>query len=79
MSRTVAFIGLGHTGGPMATNLSKAGHRMLGHDLVPAAVGEFAEARPLLEDMGKKAVHCGGSGAGQAAKWPRCTRPCATP
>ncbi|GHI97079.1 3-hydroxyisobutyrate dehydrogenase [Streptomyces olivaceus] len=169
MSRTVAFVGLGHMGGPMAANLAKAGHRVLGHDLVPAAVeaaaragvepvtfaaeavaaadvvvsmlpagrhvlglyddiltaarpgtvfvdcstidvadartahdralaagmraldapvsggvvgaeaatltfmagggeGEFAEARPLLEAMGKKAVHCGGPGAGQAAK-----------
>ncbi|MYX93672.1 3-hydroxyisobutyrate dehydrogenase [Streptomyces sp. SID486] len=28
----------------------------------------FAEALPLLEAMGKKAVHCGGAGAGQAAK-----------
>ncbi|SMF84648.1 3-hydroxyisobutyrate dehydrogenase [Streptomyces sp. Amel2xC10] len=169
MSRTVAFIGLGHMGGPMAANLTKAGHRVLGHDLVPAAVeaaaasgvepvtsvtdaagdadviismlpagrhvlglyddilavarpgtlfvdcstidvadartaheravaagmraldapvsggvigaeaatltfmagggeDEFAEARPLLEAMGRKAVHCGGAGAGQAAK-----------
>ncbi|MGW9356358.1 3-hydroxyisobutyrate dehydrogenase [Streptomyces sp. WAC 04229] len=169
MNRTVAFVGLGHMGGPMAANLTKAGHRVLGHDLVPAAVetaaeagvepagslteavsvadvvismlpagrhvlglyddilntarpgtlfvdcstidvtdartaheralaagmraldapvsggvvgaeaatltfmagggeDEFAEARPLLEAMGKKAVHCGGPGAGQAAK-----------
>ncbi|TWV56399.1 3-hydroxyisobutyrate dehydrogenase [Streptomyces misionensis] len=169
MSRTVAFIGLGHMGAPMAANLVKAGHRVRGHDLVPdaldgatrtgvepassavdavadaevvitmlpmgshvlslydtvltaarpgtlfvdcstidvadartaheraAAAGmraldapvsggvvgaeaatltfmvgggeaEFAEARPLLEAMGKKAVHCGGAGAGQAAK-----------
>ncbi|MCG7523062.1 3-hydroxyisobutyrate dehydrogenase [Streptomyces sp. OfavH-34-F] len=169
MSRTVAFIGLGHMGGPMAANLAGAGHRVLGHDLVPAlleaaagtgvepaasaadavatadvvismlpagrqvlglyddvltaarpgtlfvdcstidvtdartareraaaagmraldapvsggVVGaeagtltfmagggetEFAEALPLLEVMGKKAVHCGGAGAGQAAK-----------
>ncbi|OKJ04583.1 3-hydroxyisobutyrate dehydrogenase [Streptomyces sp. CB01249] len=169
MSRTVAFIGLGHMGGPMAANLAEAGHRVLGHDLVPvlleaaagtgvepaasaadavapadvvismlpagrqvlglyddiltaarpgtlfvdcstidvsdartaqeraAAAGmraldapvsggvvgaeagtltfmagggeaEFAEALPLLEVMGKKAVHCGGAGAGQAAK-----------
>ncbi|MET8983456.1 3-hydroxyisobutyrate dehydrogenase [Streptomyces sp. NPDC004539] len=164
MSRTVAFIGLGHMGGPMAANLHKAGHRVRGYDLAvtpgpglePAAsapdavagadvvvtmlpegrhvlglydeilqvaspgtlfvdcstidvadartaheraatagmraldapvsggvVGaeagtltfmagggeaEFAEARPLLEAMGKKAVHCGGPGAGQAAK-----------
>src|SRR5438045_3197672 len=28
----------------------------------------FAAAKPLLENMGKKIVHCGGSGAGQAAK-----------
>jgi 3-hydroxyisobutyrate dehydrogenase len=28
----------------------------------------FATARPVLEKMGKKIVHCGGPGAGQAAK-----------
>jgi 3-hydroxyisobutyrate dehydrogenase len=28
----------------------------------------FAAARPVLEKMGKKLVHCGGAGAGQAAK-----------
>lgn len=169
MSLTVAFIGLGHMGAPMAANLVRAGHRVRGHDLVPEALesavragveaardaasavadadvvvsmlpagrhvldlygtvlaaarpgtlfvdcstidvtdartaheraaaagmrsldapvsggvvgaeagtltfmagggeAEFAEARPLLEAMGKKAVHCGGAGAGQAAK-----------
>jgi 3-hydroxyisobutyrate dehydrogenase len=164
VSMTLAFIGLGHMGAPMAANLVKAGHRVRGYDLVampgpglepadsaseavadadvvismlpagrhvlalyddvlPAArpgtlfvdcstidvadartaheravaagmraldapvsggvVGaeaatltfmagggdtEFAEARPLLEALGKKAVHCGGPGAGQAAK-----------
>jgi 3-hydroxyisobutyrate dehydrogenase len=30
--------------------------------------GAFATARPILEKMGKKIVHCGGAGAGQAAK-----------
>ncbi len=30
--------------------------------------GAFAEASPLLEAMGRKIVHCGGNGAGQAAK-----------
>ncbi|MEW5350957.1 3-hydroxyisobutyrate dehydrogenase [Streptomyces sp. 16-176A] len=166
---TVAFVGLGHMGAPMAARLAGAGHRVLGHDLVPAALeaaaahgvepaataagavaeadvvltmlpagrhvlglyddllpaarpgalfvdcstidvadartaheraaaagmrsldapvsggvvgaeagtltfmagggeAEFAEARPLLAAMGKKAVHCGGPGAGQAAK-----------
>src|SRR6201992_3250984 len=28
----------------------------------------FASAKPVLEKMGKKIVHCGGAGAGQAAK-----------
>ena len=28
----------------------------------------FARAKPLLEAMGKRIVHCGGAGAGQAAK-----------
>src|SRR5690242_6337556 len=28
----------------------------------------FATARPVLEKMGKRIVHCGGAGAGQAAK-----------
>ncbi|MFJ3895064.1 3-hydroxyisobutyrate dehydrogenase [Streptomyces sp. NPDC090083] len=169
MSRTVAFIGLGHMGGPMAANLVKSGHRVRGYDLVaelldtaggagvepaasaPEAVtgadvvitmlpagrhllalyddilaaarpgtlfvdcstidvadartaheravaagmraldapvsggvvgaeagtltfmagggpGEFTEAEPLLAAMGRKAVHCGGPAAGQAAK-----------
>lgn len=35
---TVAFIGLGHMGGPMAANLVKAGVTVLGFDLVPAAL-----------------------------------------
>ncbi|MDH6696002.1 3-hydroxyisobutyrate dehydrogenase [Streptomyces griseoviridis] len=169
MNRTVAFIGLGHMGAPMAANLVRAGHRVVGHDLVPAALesavaagvlpalsaaeavtgadlvlsmlpagrhvlglydeilpaarpgtlfvdcstidvadartahgrataagmrsldapvsggvvgaeagtltfmagggeAEFAEALPLLDAMGGKAVHCGDAGAGQAAK-----------
>ncbi|MFV0280477.1 MAG: 3-hydroxyisobutyrate dehydrogenase [Rhodoblastus sp.] len=166
---TIAFIGLGNMGGPMAANLAAAGHSVRGFDLVPflreeaaktgisiaASAAEavkdaevvvtmlpagrhvlsvwteiaplarkgalfidsstidvdsaraahalaekaglasvdapvsggtggakgatltfmcggagpaFAAARPLLEKMGKKIVHCGGPGAGQAAK-----------
>ncbi|WP_345061722.1 3-hydroxyisobutyrate dehydrogenase [Leifsonia kafniensis] len=34
---TIAFIGLGHMGGPMAANLVRAGYSLLGFDLVPAA------------------------------------------
>jgi 3-hydroxyisobutyrate dehydrogenase len=166
---SIAFIGLGNMGGPMAANLVKAGHRVVGFDLVddlvrqareygveaaassPAAVAgadviitmlpagrhvlacwegilpaarkgalfidsstidvmsarrthelaaaagmacidapvsggvggatgatltfmaggdeaAFAAAKPVLEAMGKRIVHCGGAGAGQAAK-----------
>jgi 3-hydroxyisobutyrate dehydrogenase len=166
---TIAVIGLGNMGGPMAQNLVKAGHAVTGFDLSPAAIDEaraggvaiarsvaeaakgaeaivtmlpagkhvravwaeivgiagkgtllidsstidvesaravhaqaetaglvpvdapvsggvggakaatltfmcggadaaFARARPLLEAMGRKIVHCGGAGAGQAAK-----------
>jgi 3-hydroxyisobutyrate dehydrogenase len=166
---TIAFIGLGNMGGPMAANLVKAGHKLVAFDLVEAsrnqakadgasiaetAVGAvkgadvvvtmlpagkhvlsvwnevvpamikgaliidsstidvesaraahalaatqgvlsvdapvsggtggakgasltfmcggekkaFAAAKPVLENMGKKIVHCGGAGAGQAAK-----------
>ena len=166
---TIAFIGLGNMGGPMAANLVKAGHKVIAFDLVAASrdqakadgagiaessvaavkgaeivitmlpagkhvlsvwtdvipsigkgtliidcstidvesakqahalaakhgVGSvdapvsggtggakgatltfmcggddkaFAAAKPVLENMGKKIVHCGGAGAGQAAK-----------
>ena len=34
---TIAFLGLGHMGGPMAKNLVAAGHTVRGFDLVPAA------------------------------------------
>jgi 3-hydroxyisobutyrate dehydrogenase len=36
--------------------------------MVGGAEAAFETARPLFEAMGKKAVHCGGAGAGQAAK-----------
>ncbi|MDX1875610.1 3-hydroxyisobutyrate dehydrogenase [Mycolicibacterium sp. 120266] len=35
---TIAFLGLGHMGGPMAANLVAAGHTVRGFDPVPAAV-----------------------------------------
>ncbi|MGS0727824.1 NAD(P)-binding domain-containing protein, partial [Shewanella sp. 0m-11] len=35
---TVAFIGLGNMGGPMAVNLIKAGFTVKVFDLVPAAM-----------------------------------------
>lgn len=50
---TVAFIGLGHMGGPMAANLVEAGHRVRGHDLVPEALA--AAARAGVEPAGSAA------------------------
>ena len=34
---TIAFIGLGNMGGPMAANLVKAGHQVIGFDVVPTS------------------------------------------
>ena len=36
---TIAFLGLGHMGGPMAANLVAAGHTVRGFDPVAALIG----------------------------------------
>ena len=43
---TIAFLGLGHMGGPMAINLVKAGYPVTGFDPVPAAL-ETARAHGI--------------------------------
>jgi 3-hydroxyisobutyrate dehydrogenase len=40
----IAFIGLGNMGGPMAQNLIKAGHDVLGYDISLDAVGKLVSA-----------------------------------
>src|ERR1700722_678702 len=40
---TIAFIGLGHMGLPMAKNLLKAGHRVKGYDIAPQVVRAFIQ------------------------------------
>ena len=50
----IGFVGLGNMGGPMARNLLKAGHQVVGYDLVPAALAALAAA--------------GGTPAGSAAE-----------
>jgi len=42
----VAFLGLGHMGGPMAVNLARAGYQVTGFDVVQAAL-EAAEAQGI--------------------------------
>ncbi|MEV7437457.1 3-hydroxyisobutyrate dehydrogenase [Streptomyces griseoviridis] len=56
MNRTVAFIGLGHMGAPMAANLVRAGHRVIGHDLVPAALESAVAAGVLPAPSAAEAV-----------------------
>ncbi|WP_115788243.1 3-hydroxyisobutyrate dehydrogenase [Arthrobacter silvisoli] len=54
---TIAFLGLGHMGGPMAVNLIKAGHTVVGFDPVPAAV-EAAKAHgvPMVDSAAEAAA-----------------------
>lgn len=51
---TIAFLGLGHMGGPMAANLVKGGHDVVGFDLVPdllsAAVASGVRAATSAEE-----------------------------
>ena len=42
-SQTIAFIGLGNMGGPMAANLHKAGHRVTAFDLSAEALAKARE------------------------------------
>jgi len=39
--KTIAFIGLGNMGGPMAANLVKAGFKVQGFDLIPESLAKF--------------------------------------
>jgi 3-hydroxyisobutyrate dehydrogenase len=53
---TIAFIGLGHMGNPMAANLVKAGHKVLGVDLLPENL-ETARANGVeVKDRAEAAV-----------------------
>jgi len=52
----VAFIGLGHMGGPMAANLVKAGHVVTAFDLSEAALAKAAEAGAIAAPSALAAV-----------------------
>ena len=51
MSSTIAFIGLGNMGGPMAINLVKAGHTVTVFDLVPEAVKTVTDVGASSADI----------------------------
>ena len=53
---TVAFLGLGHMGGPMSKNLIAAGHTVRGFDPVPAAAEAATGNGVVMLDSGSAAV-----------------------
>ncbi len=52
----IAFIGLGHMGLPMACNLVKAGHSVIGFDLVPSALVQLVAAGGKAAGSAREAI-----------------------
>jgi 3-hydroxyisobutyrate dehydrogenase len=53
---TIAFIGLGNMGGPMAANLVKAGHKVVGFDLVKTSLDQVKADGGSIADSAAAAV-----------------------
>jgi len=53
---TIAFLGLGNMGGPMAANLVAAGHTVAGFDVVPAALDRARERGVTVAEDAATAV-----------------------
>ncbi len=53
---TIAFIGLGHMGRPMAANLAKAGHKVVGFDLAAASCEAARETGVAIASSVREAV-----------------------
>src|SRR4051794_28554589 len=53
---TIAFIGLGNMGGPMAANLVKAGHTVMAFDLVAASRNQAQADGAAVADSAVAAV-----------------------
>ena len=54
---TIAFIGLGNMGAPMASNLIKAGHTVRVFDLVPEALQKLADEGAYASQSAQDACH----------------------
>ncbi|MGV0906571.1 3-hydroxyisobutyrate dehydrogenase [Mycobacterium novum] len=54
--QTVAFLGLGHMGGPMSANLVAAGHTVRGFDPVPAAATAAEQRGVSVQPSASEAV-----------------------
>ena len=55
-SPRIAFIGLGHMGGPMSINLHKAGREVVGFDLSKPAMDAARQAGVALADSARAAI-----------------------
>jgi 3-hydroxyisobutyrate dehydrogenase len=53
---TIAFVGLGNMGLPMALNLAKAGHEIRGFEIVPAAIEAAEKAGIEVVQAGPEAL-----------------------
>jgi len=53
----IGFIGLGNMGAPMAVNLAKAGHRVVGYDIDANAVQALAAAGVQAASTAADAAH----------------------
>src|SRR5271163_58638 len=53
---SIAFIGLGNMGGPMAANLVKAGHKVVAFDLVEASRNQLKADGAAIADSAVAAV-----------------------
>ena len=53
---SIAFIGLGNMGGPMAANLVKAGHKVIAFDLVEASRQQAKADGAAIADSAAGAV-----------------------
>src|SRR5260370_38012773 len=53
---SIAFIGLGNMGGPMAANLVKAGHKVIAFDLVEASRNQAKADGAAIADSAASSV-----------------------
>src|SRR6195952_1317718 len=53
---TIAFIGLGNMGGPLAANLVKAGHKVVGFDLIKTSLDQAKADGAAIADSAAEAV-----------------------
>jgi 3-hydroxyisobutyrate dehydrogenase len=58
-SRRIGFVGLGHMGAPMAANLVRGGHHVMGYDIVADQARRFAQTHGtrMPESLAEVGMH----------------------